>query len=138
MPLLQKLDRLNAFDLFEQFFVRGHECTFEPPAELNISSVIEGYFVFSGQGKATLKFFQSEVEPFEGEFPEKRKRLCNCRFGKPRLRRQYIADLIEQQVRYCCDFTSGVKPKDLILKTLLTRTKRVLSPAPGTGAGRNL
>jgi gas vesicle protein len=96
-----------AFDLFVQFFVRGHECTLEPPAKLNISSVIEGYFVFPGQCKTALKFFQSEVEPFERELPEKRKCLCNGRFGKPRLCRQYIADLIVQQVGHGYDLMTG-------------------------------
>src|SRR3990172_766613 len=111
---LQKLDRLYAFDFFVQFFVRGHEGAFEPPAELNISGVIEGYFVFPGQGQSALKFFQSEVEPFEGKIPQKRKCLCNGRFGKPRLRREYIADLIEQQVRHGHDFV----PRDMsVLQT---------------------
>src|SRR3990172_344452 len=114
MSLLQKLDGLDAFDLFVQFFVRSHECTFESPAELNISSIIESDLVFPGQFQAALKLFQSEVEPFEGEIPQKRKCLCNGRFGKPRLRREYIADLIEQQVRHGHDFV----PRDMsVLQT---------------------
>src|SRR5512142_303269 len=59
----KKFDQLCAYRLFVQFFGRGRECAFDPPAELNISSVTEGYLHFLDGTKP--KLFHAEIGPSE-------------------------------------------------------------------------